>query len=75
MGAADTAGDRSFTQKLDDKRAFWELLLGAAQVGATIIAALLVWQISSKQFNVAIKQLQPAYRRTSMRMDRDTSSS
>jgi hypothetical protein len=60
MGAAGIATDKSFTQKVDDRRALWELFLGLAQVGATIIAALLVWQISTKQFDVAIKQLQPA---------------
>src|SRR4051812_32815054 len=60
MGAAETLGQRSFAEKLDDRRALWELLLGVAQVGATLIAAWLVFEISSKQFSVAIKQLQPA---------------
>jgi hypothetical protein len=46
-------------KRLDDKRGVWEFLLGLAQVLATVIAAYLVYEISSKQFNVAVRQLEP----------------
>lgn len=46
-------------KRLDDKRGIWEFLLGLTQVVATIVAAYFAIEIASKQFNVAVKQLEP----------------